>query len=105
MKQASVASMKGRNKGRLLQQLPRVGTETRRIYDLLYANKGTPVRVCFSNYKCKKAKEKSVWWATLESLRNFYGLDIIKTNRDEWCLIGEWFGKIYIDYVAEKVNK
>lgn len=85
--------MKGQNKGRVLQQLPREGTEIRRAYDLLYANKGTPVKISFG------------WHSRLENLRNIYGLDIVKTRKGEWCLIGEWFGKVYIDYVAEKVSK
>lgn len=43
------------------------------------------------------------------SLRDFYGLDIRQVRRGDirvkrisvWCLVGEWFGKIYIDYTAD----
>lgn len=37
----------------------------------------------------------------LENLRSFYGLDIRRISRTKWCLVGEWFGKVYVDYLAE----
>jgi hypothetical protein len=36
-----------------------------------------------------------------EALINRYGLDIRK-GHGKWLLAGEWFGKVYIDYVVEQ---
>lgn len=41
---------------------------------------------------------------TLYYLRDFYGLDIRNFGRRRWCLVGEWFGKEYKDYIAEKIK-
>lgn len=52
----------------------------------------------------------------IEMLKNFYGLDIRCFGRaagykgrgsapGRWCLVGEWFGREYKDYLAERIAK
>lgn len=95
MKQQSAAAIKGWKKHILQQQIPRRGTEIRRTYDLFCANKGKVVRFT------RNPTNPNI----VNQLRDVYGLDIIRLQNRKWCLVGEWFGKVYIDYVAEKVNK
>lgn len=83
-----------------VQPLPREGTRTRQVYDLLQANKGRPVDVGMRGPKLS---------STIRNLEDFYGLDIrwlqngsSRTGRQTlYMLAGEWFGRVYIDYVAE----
>lgn len=83
-----------------VQPLPREGTRTRQVYDLLQANKGRPVDVGVRGTKLG---------SIIRNLEDFYGLDIrwlqngsSRTGRQTfYMLAGEWFGRVYIDYVAE----
>lgn len=96
-----------------LQLKPTEGTFIRRLYDILQASKGLPVRL---NYK-----EYGPWGGTmgvlLEQLRNFYGLDIRRVpgsgkrdgkegrgaQKSQYCLVGEWIDEKYVDYVAQRL--
>lgn len=40
----------------------------------------------------------------IQSLIDFYGLDIWRVSKYHYMLVGEWFGKEYKDYLAEKLN-
>lgn len=98
MRNASAASAKGYREHTQLR--PREGTKLRALYDLLVANKGYPVTVSKANkYR-------------LVQLRDFYGLDIIHISGRgrghppiRWLLAGEWFGRTYVDYIADRINK
>jgi hypothetical protein len=68
---------------------PREGTKTRALYDLFYDNKGKVIDFCSTNSK------DAVY---LPQLTDVYGLDIRRIKKNKWCLVGEWFGKIYVDY-------
>lgn len=76
-----------------------------RLYDKLQANKGTAINI--TGFKPNILK------ATLNQLIDFYGLDIRQTQRGnkrlglqpEYTLVGEWFGRVYIDYLAERMEK
>lgn len=94
MRTASAAEIKGRAGGR--KDLPRPGSALRAVYDALYAARGHYVVASHlpgfrSSY--------------LNNLRNFYGCDI-RTNRGATgggsCLVGEWIGSHYVDYVKER---
>lgn len=102
MRCATVAQCK-RSKGHsaMLQIAPREGTRLRAIYDLFQSNKGKPVEY-----------HSTVDKAAIPKLIDFYGLDIrclqngsSRTGRkSQWVLAGEWFGKVYIDYIAEQIQ-
>ena len=89
-----------RKKTRTIHEVPRDGSELRRIYDLLQANKGKPVEL----------GDVRPW--EIIPLEDFYGLDIRKVGRKSFktgapslhLLAGEWFGRVYIDYVAERMD-
>lgn len=74
------------------QILPRKGCETRRLYDLFQANKGRTIDFVVTS----RSRPKII------SLVDTYGLDIRCVRYRKWCLCGEWFGKVYVDYVAEQ---
>lgn len=89
-------------KRKQLRPEPRPGTRLRELYDLLQSHKGKPVPVFGFG-------SRSVLQPALNQLRDFYGLDIRLTkgvrkhgNRiPEFTLVGEWFGKVYIDYMVK----
>jgi hypothetical protein len=105
MKGMSVAAMKGVRRGRPRHTEPTPGTETRRVYDFLMENKGNFVYIPREMVSIKHANQIK------RSLIDMYGLDV-RTKRmftqngafkkSLWCLAGEYVGRGYIDYVAEK---
>lgn len=108
MRCASVASMKRllKNKKRKpLRGTPHTSSKIGQLYDKFKANKAEPIQI--TNFKPNILK------ATLNQLIDFYGLDIRQTQRcnkrlgltAEYTLVGEWFGKVYVDYIAEKMEK
>ena len=77
------------------QKIPKEGTALRKTYDKFQRKKG----------KVIKAKFSSGTYCELEALKNFYGLDIRRIENGKWCLVGEWFGKEYVDYLAKEIAK
>lgn len=81
---------------------PRAGTRTREVYDLFKNNAGRPVEFCYSKF------DPSI----IVRLTDFYGLDIrrlqngyARTGRKSiYVLAGEWFGRVYVDYIAEHIS-
>jgi hypothetical protein len=102
MRCATVAQMKSNGKHGAHSDVPNEGTHTREVYDLLQSNKGLPVEYM------QKASNPRV----LTSLRDFYGLDvrIIKQGnkrvgrKSTYVLAGEWFGRVYVDYIAAHIE-
>ncbi len=104
MRCMSISRIKGTIRGKKYKPLsnkPHWGTKTRRIFDCLQAHKAETVSLEPYN---NKADVKII----VNRLMDFYGLDIRKTgdcHHAEYMLVGEWFGKVYVDYVAEKMEK
>ncbi len=69
---------------------PREGTKVRAAFDLFCANKGKVVDWCTTKNSC----------VIITQLQDTYGLDIRRIKKSKYCLVGEWFGNTYIDYVA-----
>lgn len=93
MKVESVAKFKRKGSGKhKSRRVPADGTELRKLYDLFCRNKGEVITQVFT----------SGTYASLEQLRNFYGLDIRRITNRKWCLVGEWFGNRYVDYLAKE---
>lgn len=92
--------LKGR-KAHPLQRMPREGTCLRSVYDRFVEYPGKTIE--FNPNELSNNKQ------ILTQLRIYYGLDIrlikqgsaLVERRSLWCLVGEWFGKIYIDYTAD----
>lgn len=90
--------------GAPLQECPREGSQLRWIYDLLQENKGRPVEI--------ESTKKAPIGPQLVQLENIYGLDVrhvrngsSRTGRKStYLLAGEWFGRVYVDYVAERIE-
>jgi hypothetical protein len=74
---------------RIVNKVPTPGSKIRLLYDLFQENKGKFIRV-------------SGQYDSISCLRDFYGLDIRTFQRGQYCLVGEWFGKAYIDYLASE---
>lgn len=91
MKCMSAARIKGSAVGGV-HNVPSHGTAVRDAYDLFMLNRGRVV-----DFSCSKNNPPII-----ESLRSSYGLDIRRAGYRRWFLAGEWFGKVYIDYVAER---
>lgn len=96
MKCASAADVKGHNCNRFKTSLPKAGTKLREVYDLFQANKGIILDGTL--------KELGVEHGGVLPLIDYYGLDISHLGHRKWCLVGEWFGSTYIDYLADKVK-
>src|SRR6266404_2959165 len=78
------------------RDLPREGSKIRELYDLFMANKGKIIAISLNlNGDTSSNRRK-------EYLQDSYGLDIRKVCNGKWILAGEWDGKVYIDYMANK---
>lgn len=93
MRQFSVARMK--NKNQLFNEIPNEGTKCRKLYDLFISNKGKIINVSATIYP----KTMIVYFI------DFYGWDIRRVGKCKWILAGEWYGKVYVDYIAENMEK
>lgn len=109
MRQESAASVKGRAH---CQLAPREGTKLRALYDRFMASKGSPIEINFAAEVGGQTHRRYLY-----DLRDYYGLDIRcikprggnrwgkKPKPSEWVLAGEWFGRTYVDYIADRIAK
>lgn len=100
MKMESAAAAKGIPQSHKGNLLPAEGTRLRRTYDLLMANKGIPIEEHLTRFGGADGNGQEI-----EQLRNFYGLDIRRLAYGRWVLAGEWFGRVYHDYIADRINE
>lgn len=96
MRVDSAAVSKG-HWGQSANLAPKEGTKLRCLYDLLMANKGLPIDLPLTRFGGNRNG------IAIEQLRDFYGLDIRKLKSKRWVLAGEWFGKTYRDYIADRL--
>ena len=67
----------------------------RAAFDEFQANKGIPIEFRADVHNPR----------IMASLIDFYGLDIRHAGRkSQYILAGEWIGKVYIDYIAERLK-
>lgn len=90
MRHATASQLTGYRRAPV-QAAPREGTKLREVYDLFQANKGRVISFT-----------RPAAYIT-ESLTDYYGLDLRCVGYRKWVLAGEWFGKIYVDYVSERI--
>lgn len=96
------AKSRKKNGGHATQQMPREGTKLRAVYDTFQANKGEAVRF---TPRADHAR-------AIVDLTDYYGLDIRRIRNGSsrvgreslYVLAGEWFGRVYVDYVAERMH-
>ena len=93
MRVSSAARIKGKHCGGRTNETPAEGTFLRKVWDLLQENKGK------HTLKPKYIPTRD-WGNATRDLRDFYGLDIRKG-----ILVGEWFGRVYVDYLAQELEK
>jgi hypothetical protein len=94
--------MRGRG---FIQMWPPEGTSLRAVWDKLQANKGEFVDVSdvvITKIRSASGKYYPNYAHIRMQLTNFWGLDIAYKPHGMWCLVGEWKGKDYIDYLAER---
>lgn len=90
-------------RGAPLQACPREGTKLRARWDFLQANRGLPVPMTGGHVEISN---------DVRAFNDFYGLDVRRVGRrnrlsnepEIWVLAGEWFGRIYVDYIAERLE-
>lgn len=85
-------------------RLPREGTKLRLIYNLLYEYRGSHVPIEKWRRLCDQAGHSSVVDCIYKYLPDYYGCDILGQGSHARgpALIGEWMGKVYIDYTQEE---
>lgn len=89
MRTESVASSLGRSH---LSGKPQEGSKLRAVYDYFYLHRGKTVpRPAIGNHH------------QIYMLVDFYGLDIRNMGYGKWNLCGEWFGTVYVDYLADQI--
>lgn len=99
MRLAPASHLRGRY-ANPVQAAPREGTYLREVYDLFMANKGVAIEFTMGRNR-----------RVIEVLTDYYGLDIRCIHRgrrhcgkSQWVLAGEWFGRSYQDYIAERLE-
>ena len=110
MRQESASSLKrGLKRGHVNSPVPREGTDLRRTYDEFYSNRGTPVS---PRPDLEGPLGRRIVGNQIAQLINFYGLDIRvhgrcseNFRRKTYWLVGEWFGREYVDYLAQRLGK
>lgn len=104
MRCATVASIKYPKRSRIQENsAPKAGTNIRSAYDLFKQHPGEPVEF----------KQFPNHITTIPKLTDYYGLDIRKVQQGNsrtgrpslYMLVGEWFGRVYIDYVAQRIEQ
>jgi hypothetical protein len=102
MRVAAVSQMKGVRSGiPLMRERPAHGTLIGDLYERFMAAKGKPIELSTEYISPRMA-----------ALTDYYGLDIRLVQRankrkgfkSTYVLAGEWFGKVYIDYIAERLQ-
>lgn len=94
----SVAALKnepGRG-GRVRNKYPDPSSKGGKLLALLMENKGRTVTVEANAGKTRYQVGR---------LNDFYGVDIRSMGPNKWCLVGEWFGIEYVDYLAEELAR
>jgi hypothetical protein len=89
MRTSPASHFRQRKIGPVCNSVPRIGTKLRSIYDLFISSKGQVIDFVAAHER------------PLSDLQDYYGLDIRRISRGRWVLAGEWFGRVYLDYVAE----
>lgn len=90
MRHATASQLLGKRRAPV-SSAPREGTKIREVYDLFQANKGRVI-----NFTQPSGN-------ITDNLTDYYGLDLRCVGYGKWILAGEWFGKIYVDYIAERI--
>ena len=94
--------IKGRSSAKL--DLPTEGTIKRFVYDYLYEKRGEEIPL--EDYEALYAlarggnKSSSSMKNILDELRNYWGCDIRADGLKRITLIGEWCGRVYLDYTG-----
>jgi hypothetical protein len=95
MHTTSVAAMKRQTASRPRRDRPHPNTKIGQVYDYFQANKGKVVPYIQGNTR----------GTTMSQLIDVYGLDIRRMGHKQYALVGEWFGKVYIDYLATPASE
>ena len=103
MRAVTVSEMKGVKAAvKLHHSRPTPGTRAGDIYDRLMSSKGIPIEIGSQEFM-----------TIMVALTDYYGLDIRHVQRankrlglkSKYVLAGEWFGRVYIDYIAERIGE
>lgn len=102
MRTLTVAELKRKHSGAPTNKVPTEGTDLRKVYDLFQANKGVPISDSVYGVIGRHSTR------AIADLTDYYGLDLRNLGSDRhprWTLVGEWFGRVYVDYVAERLKE
>lgn len=118
MRALSPSAIKGSNNQTSLSTLPRPGSKNRQVYDALYASRGremTPeefeVFLEMTDRQIGANPNGYRLGSVIRELVDYWGCDIRKIRNATmpgrkgyvavYCLVGEWSGKVYLDYTRE----
>lgn len=118
MRALSPSAIKGSNNQTSLSTLPRPGSKNREVYDALYEARGRAMdpdefeRFLRLTDRQIGANSKDYrLGSVIRELVDYWGCDIRKIRNvtmrgrkgyvAEYCLVGEWSGKVYLDYTRE----
>lgn len=116
MRTESASSIRGTRAGvnrggPITRKLPAEGTSIRRVYDVLYKNRGllVPLDDLRALRRELNTRTRNNFSSMTSQLKNFYGCDIRRDTSNpimgSMSLVGEWVGKVYIDYTAPAVER
>jgi hypothetical protein len=101
---ATPTVVRGTSKCRTLprQEYPRSGTRTRALLDYLMEHKGRPLALSWRDFFSRYCYFRRA----IADLNDYWGMDIrrVAHMKGFYVLCGEWHGKVYVDYVAEKLD-
>ncbi len=95
MRGATVTQLKGGRRRAVLKTRPDPDSHLGEVYDLLFASKGEAISL-----SGVLGSQRAI-----ADLTDYYGLDIRRVGRCLYVLAGEWCGRAYIDYVAERFER
>lgn len=88
--------------------VPVAGSRVRALFDLLFAAKGRVVarREVMALYAYLPTYRQACnMHFDIERLVDTYGLDVRKMGHGGGLILaGEWFGKVYVDYIVERAG-
>lgn len=101
MRACSAAMIKGGSGAKL--DLPTEGTPKRFVYDYLYEKRGLPLSDEDAEALYALIRSPSGHSALkniITELQDYWGCDIKTLGKKRWMLVGEWCGRVYLDYTG-----
>lgn len=107
----SAAMLKQKINKRSRKDAPKPGP-TRDLYDYFMERRGLVIHKTMAELAetigyipTNPTRRSNRLGAMIEYLRSFYRLDIRRLDNGRWMLAGEWFGRTYVDYLTDELDR